>query len=119
LLRIRLSSFNIDYGKPAALQRRAKVSQTKPAAEAEILERLMARFGELIGPAHLWKELGFGSPAAARTARRRRQFPVPAFKIKNRRGYFAHARDVALWLARPQRTFSLSVRDGEGAVNEP
>lgn len=93
-------------------------SQTEPSAEREILERLMGRFGELIGPAHLWKELGFGSPAAAQTARRRRLFPIPTFMIKDRRGYFARVRDVAHWLARPDRDNSTSASKGGGAVNE-
>lgn len=93
-------------------------NQPKPT-EAEILERLTYRIGELIGPAELWKELGFGSPAAAQTARRRRLFPVPFFKIKDRRGYFAHARDVAQWLAGLEREFPLSTEERESAVNKP
>ena len=94
-------------------------SQTKQTVEAEILDRLRTRFGELIGPAHLRKELGFGSPAAAQTARRRRLFPVPTFKIKDRRGYFAHARDVAHWLAQPERELSVAAIDGGSVMNGP
>ena len=93
-------------------------SEAKLPAEVEILERLTTRYGELIGPADLWKELGFGSPAAAQTARRRQRFPVPAFTIKYRRGYFARVGDVARWLARPQRGPWISTKDGVSVVKK-
>ena len=66
---------------------------------AEVFARLERMYGEIIGPKNLWKELGYSSAAAARTARRRGQFPVEVFAIKNRRGFYAKTREVAGWLA--------------------
>lgn len=56
------------------------------------------QFGELLSTADLAKLLRYGSPQAVRQARARGVFPVPMQQIPGRRGWFATARAVAVYL---------------------
>jgi len=63
-------------------------------------EDMMARYGPLLTGDSLREALGYRSMDAMRQAVLRETFPVPVFKIDNRRGKFALSKDVALWLAK-------------------
>lgn len=67
---------------------------------AELERKLEERFGSMLGSKDLWRELGFPSPSAFRQAKVRGTLDVPIFEVKNRRGRFALARDVATWIAK-------------------
>ena len=60
---------------------------------------LTDRHGPILGGVALARALGFGSLAALRQARRRRQVEVKLFALPHRRGAFALCVDVARWLA--------------------
>lgn len=81
--------------------------QPDPFADAlarELNEQLVSRFGPLLSSAVLVKALGYPSAQAYRQAIARDTLPVPVFRIEHRRGKFALARDVALWLCQQQRS---------------
>jgi len=67
--------------------------------EADLLEL----YGPLLHGRDLCRVLGYPSLEAMRQAVLRDTLPVHIFPIKNRRGKFALAKDVAKWLAE-QRT---------------
>ena len=69
-----------------------------PTLLASIEETLVRSHGVLIGGAKLISVLGYPSPEAFRQAIRRGTMPVPVFPLANRRGRFALAKDVAIWL---------------------
>lgn len=67
---------------------------------AERLQRdLQAAHGPVLGGSDLARALGYRSMAAFRQARRRAQVKVTLFTLPHRRGVFALASDVAIWLA--------------------
>jgi len=67
---------------------------------AETLELdLVQRHGTLIGGDDLRKLLCYPTVEAFRQAIRRGTAPVPIFPLKHRRGHYAIAKDIALWLA--------------------
>lgn len=77
---------------------------TKPT-ELEVLtaslERsLSERYGTMVGSCDLWRELGFRSPSAFRQALARGTLGLTVFVVAGRRGKFALAGDIALWIAR-------------------
>ena len=78
-----------------------KMNHTKPIEPlAILLEReLIDRYGPLVSNDALRVVLGYASKDAFRQALSRNTVPVPIFPIENRRGKFALARDVAIWLA--------------------
>ena len=65
----------------------------------EIEEDLSRRYGELLPSSVLAKVLGYRSPEAYRKALHLGRLPVPVFRIAQRRGHFAFAKDTARWLA--------------------
>lgn len=65
----------------------------------ELLRALTAEYGPILGSKALIKALGYPSTAAFEQALTRGTIPVPIFRIKHRRGSFALARDIALWLS--------------------
>lgn len=65
----------------------------------ELKQDLMAQYGPVIGSKDLYKSLGYGSADALRQAVSRKTVPVHVFSIESRKGKFALAKDVALWLA--------------------
>ncbi|MCY1290482.1 hypothetical protein D9M70_396290 [compost metagenome] len=67
---------------------------------AELERQLTTRYGVMLGSKDLWRELGFRSPNAFRQALVRGTLDVPVFAVQNRRGRFALAKDVAIWIAR-------------------
>lgn len=71
---------------------------------------LTERYGPILGSSKLTKVLGYSSGDAFRQAVARKTVPVPIFRIANRRGQFALARDVAMWLAE-QRQSAISAAD--------
>lgn len=70
------------------------------ALSAELEQQLTTRYGVMLGSKDLWRELGFRSPNAFRQALARGTLDVPVFEVQNRRGRFALAKDVAVWIAR-------------------
>jgi hypothetical protein len=65
----------------------------------EIEESLVKQHGQLLSPRVLPGLLGYCSVDAYRKAVSRRTVPVAVFKLQNRRGNFALAKDVARWLS--------------------
>lgn len=70
------------------------------ALSTELERQLTTRYGVMLGSKDLWRELGFRSPNAFRQALVRGTLDVPVFAVQNRRGRFALAKDVAIWIAR-------------------
>lgn len=60
---------------------------------------LLEQYGSLLTGDALRRSLGFPSMAALHKAIQRNLLPVPIFQLKDRRGRFALAKDVAFWLA--------------------
>lgn len=75
----------------------------------ELNDKLFGQFGPVLPSRALVKVLGYPSDVAFRQAVSRDTVPVPIFSIPNRRGRFALARDVAIWLS--QRRRSVTKRD--------
>lgn len=67
---------------------------------SELEQQLTTRYGVMLGSKDLWRELCFRSPSAFRQALARCTLDVPVFEVQNRRGRFALAKDVAVWVAR-------------------
>jgi hypothetical protein len=65
----------------------------------QLEDDLIERFGTLLGSSALAKTLGHSSVTALRQSIARNTVPVTVFKLPKRRGYFAFAKDVAVWLA--------------------
>lgn len=75
---------------------------------AEDLERkLIHEWGMLLSGEGLARCLGYRSLGTMRQAIKRRTLPVPFFSIKNRRGKYALAKDVARWLAEQRASVGL------------
>ena len=76
------------------------MSEQKDEKLADLLEAdLMTRYGPVLTGDDLRRCLGYSSMAALRQAIARKKVPVPIFPLKDRRGKFALAKDVACWLA--------------------
>lgn len=75
----------------------------------ELSERLTTQYGGVLGSTALIKELGYPSSGSFQQALGRGTVPVPVFRIPHRRGSFALARDVAVWLSR-QRAQALTTK---------
>jgi hypothetical protein len=72
---------------------------------AEELERgLTTKYGLILSSSILVQVLGYSSPEAFRQSLARKTVPILIFKIPNRRGHFALAKDVATWLAQCRET---------------
>lgn len=76
------------------------------ALSSELEQQLTTRYGAMLGSKDLWRELGFRSPNAFRQALARGTLDVPVFEVQNRRGRFALAKDVAVWIARQRMSVS-------------
>ncbi|PTQ88535.1 hypothetical protein [Agitococcus lubricus] len=74
------------------------------ALESRLLMDIQRQYGPLVGGADLLKILGFPSSEAFRQALSRGSIPVPIFAIPHRRGKFALAQDLAVWLTRLRYT---------------
>ena len=77
----------------------------------EIEATLVSQHGPLLPPSVLPGLLGYCSIDAYRKAVSRRTVPVAIFKLENRRGNFALAKDVARWLSQ-QRMRAAEPEDG-------
>ncbi|MDO9054556.1 MAG: hypothetical protein Q7U37_11600 [Gallionella sp.] len=82
-----------------------KQQKNKLAAELEI--DLTTKHGVILSSAILVQVLGYSSPEAFRQSLARKTVPVLVFRIPNRRGHFALAKDVAVWLAQCRETAKL------------
>ena len=65
---------------------------------AQLHDDLSSQYGSLLASADLVKVLGYRSSGAFRQAIFRGTVPVPLFTIPHRRGRFALAFEVALWM---------------------
>lgn len=75
---------------------------------AEDLERKLIReVGVLLSGEALARSLGYRSVGTMRQAIKYRTVPVPLFPIKNRRGKYALAKDVARWIAEQRASVGL------------
>lgn len=75
---------------------------------AEDLERkLIHEWSVLLSGEGLARCLGYRSLGTMRQAIKRRTLPVPFFTIKNRRGKYALAKDVARWIAEQRASVGL------------
>lgn len=75
---------------------------------AEDLERQLIReWGILLSGEGLARCLGYRSVGTMRQAIKHRSIPVPLFPIKNRRGKYALAKDVARWIAEQRASVGL------------
>lgn len=74
----------------------------------ELNDELVRRYGLLLSTSDLAKVLGYPSANAYCQAVVRGTVPVPLIRIPNRRGKFALARDVAVWLSQ-QRQIATSL----------
>jgi len=74
------------------------------SSAASLESALVREYGALIGGARLTKVLGYPSQAAFRQAVARKRLPIPVFAMDGRRGKFALARDIALWLITQSRS---------------
>ncbi|MEO6273188.1 MAG: hypothetical protein ABIP34_08310 [Rhodoferax sp.] len=82
----------------------------------ELNEQFVQQFGPILSSPVLVKALGYRSMAAYRQAITRDTVPVPLFQIPNRRGRFALARDVAIWLCEQRQ--SATTRDSARPSND-
>lgn len=69
----------------------------------ELNDELVCRYGLLLSSTDLAKVLGYPSANAYCQAVVRGTVPVPLLRIPNRRGKFALARDVAVWLSQQRQ----------------
>jgi hypothetical protein len=89
----------------------SKDAQPNPLAEdlaRELNEQMVLQFGPVLSFDVLVKALGYRSAEAYRKAVARDTVPVPLFQIPNRRGRFALARDVAIWLSQQRHPAEVS-----------
>lgn len=63
-----------------------------------ILNKLIVRFGPLIGGQNLYSALGYKTYSAFYRSQQLGELGVHVFKLKGRRGWFALTGDVAKWL---------------------
>ncbi len=77
------------------------MSEEEFAALAKQLENdFLTLYGStMLTGSELQRALSYRTAGALRQAISRNTIPVKVFKIKNRRGYFALVKDIALWLA--------------------
>jgi hypothetical protein len=80
------------------------------ALACELNAQFVQQFGPILSSEVLVKVLGYRSPAAYRQAVARDTVPVPLFQIPNRRGRFALARDVAIWMSQQRRAVTTGDR---------
>lgn len=78
----------------------APAATALPSTDALELEVALTRtLGAVVGGAALTRALGYPTQAAFRQALVRNRVPVPIFEVEGRRGRFALARDLAVWMA--------------------
>ena len=70
-----------------------------PTEAHQLLDRLTAQHGELIGGQALARCLGYRTQRAFQVALQRRQVPVATFGLPGRRGRFARTLEVVRWIA--------------------
>jgi hypothetical protein len=87
----------------------------RPALASKFEADLTAKYGLMLSSQVLGQVLGYKTPNAFRQALARKTVPVPVFRIPNRRGHFALAKDVADWLAHC-RTQARNGHDGNGSI---
>lgn len=90
---------------------------TKTMAE-ELERELMLRYGPLIANDDLRIVLGYPSMAAFRQALSRKKVPIPVLSLENRRGKYALAHDVAVWLAAQRQTALLKQNEDSVPATE-
>ena len=73
--------------------------QEQVQLQAKLEVDLLQIYGPVLTGKDLQKTLGYASKDAFRQAITRKLIPVPLFEMKNRRGKFALAKDVACYLA--------------------
>lgn len=88
--------------------------ELKSGLARELNDELVRRYGLLLSPSDLAKVLGYPSANAYCQAVVRGTVPVPLLRIPNRRGKFALARDVAVWLSRQRQMVTMAAEPAEG-----
>ncbi|MES2362608.1 MAG: hypothetical protein V4646_12490 [Pseudomonadota bacterium] len=96
--------------QPLSDQRDSKeISELASALE----ETLLQKYGFMLGQADLARVLAFPTATAFRRAAYRRQLPIKVFSIEHRKGKFALAKDVAIWLATMRSTQADKLKEGD------
>jgi len=85
--------------------------------EQEMLRRgleedLLRLYGPLLSTEVLWKVLGYQTKNAFQQAVKRNRIAIPLIEIEHRRGKFALAKDMAMYLARKRVEANESVVKG-------
>jgi hypothetical protein len=95
----------ISTSLPATVSLMGTAAESEVSAlESRLLMDIQRQYGPLVGGADLLQILGFPSSEAFRQALSRGSIPVPIFAIPNRRGKFALAQDLAVWLTQLRYT---------------
>lgn len=79
----------------------------------EIERKLIREYGICLSGEALARSLGYRSVGTMRQAIKHRTVPVPLFSIKDRRGKYALAGDVARWLAGQRASVGLPNEGGD------
>lgn len=90
-------------------QESQEISELAGALEATLVEK----YGFMLGQADLARVLAFPTATAFRRAAYRRQLPIKVFSIEHRKGKFALAKDVAVWLATMRSTQAENQKEGD------
>lgn len=97
------------------MQKTPSQSQIPDILARELNDELVSRYGQMLPSSVLVKVLGYPSAQAYRQALARGTVPVPLFRIANRRGRFALARDVAVWLSQQRQSAPVATTRGSAA----
>jgi hypothetical protein len=84
------------------LDKTREISELASALETTLVQQ----YGFMLGQGELTRILAYPTTSAFRRAAYRRQLPIAVFSIEHRKGKFALARDVAVWLATLRSTHS-------------
>ncbi|WP_457280946.1 hypothetical protein [Polaromonas sp. P5_D5] len=86
-----------------------EISELASTLEATLVQK----YGFMLGQADLARVLAFPTATAFRRAAYRRQLPIKVFSIEHRKGKFALAKDVAIWLATMRATEADKQKEGD------
>ena len=76
----------------------AKTAEIEFAPASQLSQDLTERYGPVLADEDLREVLGYRTSGALRQALARGAIDVPVFRLPQRRGHYALAKDVAIWL---------------------
>ena len=104
-----MHTFRVTNQPLSDLQESQEISELAGALEATLVEK----YGFMLAQADLARVLAFPTATAFRRAAYRRQLPIKVFSIEHRKGKFALAKDVAVWLATIRSTQGENQKEGD------